>query len=229
MLFRQLFDSTSSTYTYLIAADYGRQAIIIDPVIEQIDLYLKLLKEYQVTLNAIIDTHVHADHVTASGQLRKHTGAQVIMGTQSKADCVDKRVTDNEILQFDGFALTALHTPGHTDDSYCYLMDDRVFTGDTLLIRGTGRTDFQHGSAAASYDSIVNKLFLLDDSTLVYPAHDYKGMMVSTIGEEKQFNPRLHNKSQTEYQEIMDNLNLARPKLIDVAVPLNLKCGENNT
>lgn len=225
MLFRQLFDSNSSTYTYLIAADFGREAVMIDPVLEHVDHYLRLLKEYDVTLSAILETHVHADHITGSGELRKQTGAQIIMGEHAKADCVDKRVVDNDILNFDGFDIKVLYTPGHTDDSYCFVMDDRVFTGDTLLIRGTGRTDFQHGSAQDAYHSIVHKLFLLDDATLVYPAHDYKGMTVSTIGEEKQFNPRLQGKDAETYKDIMDNLNLPKPKLIDIAVPANLKCG----
>lgn len=224
-LFRQLFDPVSSTYTYLLASGYGREAIIIDPVLEQLPLYLKLLQELGLRLVISIDTHVHADHVTAVGKLSEATQCGKVMGEGSKAECLSYKVKEGETLDIDDIRLTALYTPGHTDDSYSFLMSDRVFTGDTLLIRGTGRTDFQNGSAEAAYDSLFNKLLTLSDNTLVYPAHDYKGMTVSTIGEEKQFNPRLQVKSKSEYVALMGALNLPKPKLIDIAVPANLRCG----
>jgi sulfur dioxygenase len=225
MLFRQLFDHDTYTYTYLIAQDYGQPAFIIDSVDKHIDLYLRLLKEYQLTLAATLDTHVHADHITASGKLRQATQCKIIMGAHSKAQGLDQTLADGEVITIGGMALTALYTPGHTDDSYCYLLADRVFTGDTLFIRGSGRTDFQHGNSVHAYQSITEKLFTLPEATLVYPGHDYNGMTVSTIGEEKQHNPRLQVRSVAEYQQLMDNLNLAKPKLIDVAVPANLQCG----
>jgi glyoxylase-like metal-dependent hydrolase (beta-lactamase superfamily II) len=172
-----------------------------------------------------VDTHVHADHVTALGQLSDQTQCVSIMGQESRAECVARKITDGEVLAFDGLELTAWHTPGHTDDSYSFIMNDRVFTGDTLLIRGTGRTDFQNGDAAAQYDSLFNKLLTLDPETLVYPAHDYKGWTVSTIGEEKRHNPRLQVRSRDEYITLMNGLKLADPKQMDVAVPANLACG----
>ena len=225
MLFRQFFDKTSSTYTYLLATDYGREALIIDPVLEHASLYTSLIKEFNLELKLSLDTHVHADHVTASGVLAKETGCQIGMGEQSKAGYLDRRLKDGEVISLGGLSLKVLYTPGHTDDSYCFLMSDRVFTGDTLFIRGTGRTDFQHGSSEAAYDSLFNKLLCLPEETLVYPGHDYKGMMVSTIGEEKRFNPRLQVSSAKEYAQLMAGLNLEKPKLIDIAVPVNLKCG----
>lgn len=225
MLFRPLFDAESSTYTYLIAADFGREAVIIDPVNTQVPLYIKLLDELDLTLSAVLETHIHADHITGAGELKKNTNCRILMGNPCRAKCVSATFDDGDELVFDGFKIKALYTPGHTDDSYCFLMGDRVFTGDTLLIRGTGRTDFQHGNAQHQYDSIVKKLFSLPDETLVYPAHDYKGMMVSTIGEEKRHNPRLQVKSVDEYVSLMAGLNLAYPKKMDVAVPANQNCG----
>ncbi len=225
MIFRQLFDSVSSTYTYLIASRPGAEALIIDPVLDKVDRYVQLLRELDLKLVKAVDTHVHADHITGLGALRDRTKCVTVMGEQSGVDVVSMRVADGDCIDIEGIELKAIYTPGHTDDSYSFLLDDRVFTGDTLLIRGTGRTDFQHGSAAAAYDSIFNKLLKLPDDTLVYPAHDYKGDTVSTIGEEKAFNPRLQVSSVEEYAEIMDNLNLADPKMMDVAVPANLKIG----
>ncbi|MCH8998584.1 MAG: MBL fold metallo-hydrolase [Proteobacteria bacterium] len=225
MIFRQLFESVSCTYTYLLASRRGGEALIIDPVLEKVDRYIKLLEELDLRLVKAMDTHVHADHITGLGALRDRTRCITVMGEQSGVDVVSQRVSDGERIDIEGLSLTALYTPGHTDDSYCFLMDDRVFTGDTLFIRGTGRTDFQHGDSHAGYESIVNKLLTLPDETLVYPGHDYKGDTVSTIGEERAFNPRLQVASAAEYAEIMDHLNLPNPKMMDVAVPANLRQG----
>ena len=227
MIFRQLFDSDSSTYTYLIASRRGGEALIIDPVLDRVDRYMTLLDELDLRLIKAVDTHVHADHITGLGALRDRTKCITVMGEQSAVDVVSLRVTEGDTIDVEGISLDVLYTPGHTDDSYSFLFGDRVFTGDTLLIRGTGRTDFQHGSARDQYDSLFNKLLKLPDETLVYPAHDYKGDTVSTIAEEKAYNPRLQVSSVDEYAEIMDNLNLANPKLMDIAVPANLKVGLN--
>lgn len=226
MLFRQLFDAASSTYTYLLASRPGGEALLIDPVLEQAPAYLQLLRELELKLVIALDTHTHADHVTAMGALREATACATMMGAQSRADCVSARFRDGETIGLDGVRLRALYTPGHTDESYSLVMADRVFTGDTLLIRGTGRTDFQNGDARAAYDSIFHKLLRLPDATRVYPAHDYKGWTVSTIGEERRFNPRLQVASAEAYAELMANLKLPDPALMDVAVPANLKCGQ---
>src|SRR3982075_807803 len=225
MIFRQLFDSVSGTYTYLIASRPDGEALIIDPVLEKVDRYLQLVRELELKLVKAVDTHLHADHVTGLGALRDRTHCITVMGEQTHADVVSMRVADGEQLAIDGVALDAMYTPGHTDDSYSYLMGDRVFTGDTLLIRGTGRTDFQNGSSRAQYDSIFGRLLKLPDETMVFPAHDYKGDTVSTIGEERRFNPRLQVRSVDEYVELMANLNLPNPKLMDVVVPANMHVG----
>jgi glyoxylase-like metal-dependent hydrolase (beta-lactamase superfamily II)/rhodanese-related sulfurtransferase len=225
MIFRQLFDSVSGTYTYLLAGRRGGEALIIDPVLEKVDRYLQLLRELDVKLVKAVDTHLHADHVTGLGALRDRTHCITVMGEQTKADVVSMRLAEGEKLTVDGVSLDVLYTPGHTDDSYSYIMRDRVFTGDTLLIRGTGRTDFQNGDPRQQYDSIFNKLLKLPEDTMVFPAHDYKGETVSTIGEEKAFNPRLQVKSIDQYVEVMNNLNLPNPKMMDVAVPANMKVG----
>ena len=225
MIFRQLFDSVSSTYTYLIASRRGGEALIIDPVLEKVDRYLQLVRELDLRLVKAVDTHLHADHITGLGALRDRTHCITVMGEQSHADVVSMRVSEGDRVQIEGVSLQALYTPGHTDDSYSFLMGDRVFTGDTLLIRGTGRTDFQNGNAHAQYDSIFNKLLKLPDDTLIYPAHDYKGDTVSTIGEEKRFNPRLSVKSVDEYVDLMNNLKLPNPKMMDIAVPANMQVG----
>jgi sulfur dioxygenase len=225
MLFRQLYDLDTGTYTYLLAERPGGEAVIIDPVLEQMNAYLQLLRELDIRLVKAIDTHTHADHVTAMGKLREVTGCVTLMGEQTKAECVSLRVRDGETIHVGALTLQALYTPGHTDESYSFVMDDRAFTGDTLLIRGTGRTDFQNGNARAQYDSLFNKLLKLPEETLVYPGHDYKGWTVSTIGEEKRYNPRLQAQSVDEYVNIMNNLNLPNPKYMDVAVPANLACG----
>src|SRR3984885_12275801 len=225
MIFRQLFDSTSGTYTYILASRAGGEALIIDPVLEKVDRYLQLVCELDLKLVKAVDTHMHADHITGVGALRDRTHCITVMGEQSHADVVSMRVAEGDRVEIDGVRLDVLYTPGHTDDSYSFLLADRVFTGDTLLIRGTGRTDFQNGDPRAQYDSIFNKLLKLPDATLVYPAHDYKGDTVSTIGEEKLFNPRLKVKSMDEYAELMNNLKLPNPKMMDVAVPANTHVG----
>jgi glyoxylase-like metal-dependent hydrolase (beta-lactamase superfamily II)/rhodanese-related sulfurtransferase len=225
MIFRQLFDSVSGTYSYLLASRPGGEALILDPVIEKVDRYCQLLRELDLKLVKAVDTHLHADHVTGLGELRNRTHCVTIMGEQSKADVVAMRVADGDKVTIEGLCLDVMYTPGHTDDSYSYLMGDRVFTGDTLLIRGTGRTDFQNGSARAQYDSIFNRLLKLPDETMVFPAHDYKGDTVSTIGEEKRYNPRLQVRGIDEYVELMGNLNLPNPKLMDVVVPANMQVG----
>jgi glyoxylase-like metal-dependent hydrolase (beta-lactamase superfamily II) len=227
MLFRQLFAHESSTYSYLLAARPGGEGLLIDPVKSEVDTYLRLVEELRIRLVYAIDTHLHADHVTALGDLRDRTACVTVMGAQSRAECVSRRVTDGEAIVLDGLELRAVYTPGHTDDSYSFVMRDRVFTGDTLLIRGTGRTDFQNGDPNAQYDSLFGKLLKLPDETLVYPAHDYKGWTVSTIGEERAHNPRLQVKSRAEYVDLMNNLALPNPKLMDVAVPANLACGQS--
>jgi glyoxylase-like metal-dependent hydrolase (beta-lactamase superfamily II)/rhodanese-related sulfurtransferase len=225
MIFRQLFDSVSGTYSYLLASRSGGEALILDPVLEKADRYCKLLQELDLKLVKAVDTHLHADHVTGLAELRDRTHCITIMGEQSKADVVSMRVSDGDKVTIEGLSLDVMYTPGHTDDSYSYLMGDRVFTGDTLLIRGTGRTDFQNGSARAQYDSIFNRLLKLPEETLMFPAHDYKGDTVSTIGEEKRYNPRLQVKSIDEYIELMGNLNLPNPKLMDVVIPANMHVG----
>lgn len=225
MIFRQLFDSVSSTYTYLLASRRGGEALIIDPVVDRVDHYLRLVGELDLRLVKAVDTHIHADHVTGLGALRDRTRCVTVMGVKSSVDVVSMRVDEGDQIAIEGIALDVIYTPGHTDDSYSFLMGDRVFTGDTLMIRGTGRTDFQNGSAYDQYESIFGKLLKLPEETLVFPAHDYKGDTVSTVGEEKAFNPRLQVSSAEEYAEIMDNLNLANPAMMDVAVPANRAIG----
>lgn len=225
MIFRQLFDNVSSTYSYLLASRRGGEALIIDPVLEKVDRYVQLLTELDLRLVKAVDTHLHADHITGLGALRDRTHCITVMGEQSKADIVSMRLADGEKLEIEGVSLDVVYTPGHTDDSYSFIMPDRVFTGDTLLIRGTGRTDFQNGDARAQYESIFNRLLRLPDSTFVFPAHDYKGDTVSTIGEEKAFNPRLRVASVEEYVDLMNSLHLPNPKMMDVAVPANMHVG----
>jgi sulfur dioxygenase len=225
MIFRQLFDSTSSTYTYLLASRHGGEALIIDPVLEKVDRYIQLLNELDLRLVKAIDTHLHADHITGLEALRERTQCITVMGKQTKAAVVSIRVSDGDRVEIEGLSLGVTYTPGHTDDSYSFIMPDRVFTGDTLLIRGTGRTDFQNGDPRAQYNSIFGRLLKLPDETFVYPAHDYKGDTVSTIGEERAFNPRLQVKSLAEYVDLMNNLHLPNPNMMDVAVPANMRIG----
>ena len=225
MICRQLFDHESSTYTYLLAERRGGEALLIDPVLERSEQYVKLIEELDLRLVMAVDTHIHADHITALGALREKTDCVTAMGEMTGAECVSLHFREGDKLRVDGLALDVLYTPGHTDDSYSFLLPDRVFTGDTLLIRGTGRTDFQNGDAGAQYDSLFGKLLNLPEDTLVYPAHDYNGMTVSSIGEEKRWNPRLQVRSRDEYVALMNGLVLDNPRLMDVAVPANRTCG----
>ena len=225
MLFHQLFDKNSSTYTYLIASAKGREALIIDPVLENIEQYIKLLNELDLKLVKVIDTHIHADHITAASKLKNATNCTTIMGEHTPSDTVEIKVKDDDIICVDKLEIKVIYTPGHTKDSYSFLMDDCLFSGDTLLINGTGRTDFQGGNSKDSYNSIFNRLLKLPEETLLYPAHDYNGQTVSTIGKEKKFNPRLQVNSVNEYIDIMNNLNLSKPKLMDINVASNIKLG----
>ena len=225
MLFHQLFDKNSSTYTYLIASAKGREALIIDPVLENITQYIKLLNDLDLKLVKVIDTHIHADHITAASKLKNKTNCTTIMGEHTPSNAVEIKVKDNEIVYVDKLEIKVIYTPGHTKDSYSFLMNDHLFSGDTLLINGTGRTDFQGGNSKDSYNSIFNRLLKLPEETLLYPAHDYNGQKVSTIGKEKKFNPRLQVDSVNEYTDIMNNLNLSKPKLMDINVARNIKLG----
>jgi len=229
MLFRQLFEPVSCTYTYLVADKVGGEGLLLDPVDTEVDKYVRLLDELELNLVFAVDTHVHADHVTAIGPLADARGCAAVMGDHSKAESLDRKVADGERIKIgQDLEIEVLYTPGHTDDSYSFLLPDRVLTGDTLLIRGTGRTDFQHGDARAQYDSIFHRLLKLDGETMVFPGHDYKGWTVSTIDEERKHNPRLQVDNEAAYVEIMAALNLARPAKMDIAVPANLKCGRRS-
>lgn len=229
MIFRQLFDRKSCTYTYLIGDESTRGAFLIDPVIENINSYLQILQELQLELRYAIDTHTHADHITALGRLRENTHCITVMGNESNAHCVSQKIKEGEQLCIGSLALTAIHTPGHTHDSYSFALATTgasyLFTGDTLLIRGSGRTDFQQGDAQAQYHSLFNKLLQYPNNTWVYPGHDYRGWTVSTIGEEKQSNPRLQVSDANAYANIMNALKLPSPALMDIAVPANEDCG----
>ena len=225
MIFKQLFDQKSSTYTYLIASAKGREALIIDPVIENVNQYIQLLKELDLNLVKVIDTHIHADHVTGASKLKDITKCTTIMGDHTPANTVEIKVKDDEYINLDNLKIRAMYTPGHTSDSYSFLMDNYLFSGDTLLINGTGRTDFQNGNAKDSYNSIFNKLLKLPEETLLYPAHDYKGEKVSSIGKEKKNNPRLQVDSVEQYIEIMNNLDLKKPISLEANVASNLKLG----
>ena len=225
MIFKQVFDQKSSTYTYIIASAEGRAALIIDPVVENVEDYIKLLTELNLKLVKVIDTHIHADHVTGAGKLRDKTQCVTIMGEHTPTDAVEIKVKDEEIIKLDKLKIKALYTPGHTSDSFSFLMDNYLFSGDTLLINGTGRTDFQNGNSKDAYNSLFNRLLKLPDETLVYPAHDYKGEKVSSIGKEKKFNPRLQVSNVEEYIEIMNNLTLKKPAAIDFNDANNLKLG----
>jgi sulfur dioxygenase len=223
MIFNQFFDEVSYTYTYLISSGKGREALIIDPVIEKTDTYISYLKKLDLKLVKVIDTHIHADHVSGLKELQEQTDCATVMGEKSLSEIVSIHVKDNEQIKIENIILTSMYTPGHTDCSYSFLMNDRIFTGDTLLINGTGRTDFQNGSSYDQYYSIFDRILKLPEKTFVYPAHDYKGNKVSTIGSEKKNNPRLQVKSLDEYSKIMSNLKLSNPKMMDIAVPANIK------
>ena len=223
MIFEQLFDNKSSTYTYILSSGKGREALIIDPVLDNTEQYLNLLDKLELRLVKVIDTHIHADHITGLNELSQRTKCTKIMGDKSKSEVVDLRVKENENVDIDNINLKVMYTPGHTDCSYSFLMKDRIFTGDTLLINGTGRTDFQNGDPYQSYDSIFNKILKLPDNTLVFPAHDYNGKKSSTIQNERENNPRLQVSSANEYADIMNNLNLSNPEMMDIAVPANVK------
>jgi glyoxylase-like metal-dependent hydrolase (beta-lactamase superfamily II) len=227
MIFKQVFDTKSSTYTYLLASAKGREAVIIDPVIENVHEYIKLLEVLDLKLVKVIDTHIHADHVTGASKLKQETNCTTLMGEHTPAETVEIKVKDNEIIDIDSLKIKSLYTPGHTSDSYSFLLDNYLFTGDTLLINGTGRTDFQNGSSKDAYNSLFNNLLKLPEETLVYPGHDYNGKFSSTIGNEKKFNPRLQVKSVDEYVDIMSKLNLSKPKMIEANVSRNIKLGAN--
>ena len=227
MIFKQVFDTKTSTYTYLIASAKGREAVIIDPVLENVDDYIGLLKEFDLKLVKVIDTHIHADHVTGASKLKQVTNCATLMGEHTPADAVEIKVKDNEFINIDNLKIKSIYTPGHTSESYSFLLDDYLFSGDALLINGTGRTDFQNGCSEDSYHSIFEKLLKLPEDTLLYPGHDYNGKKVSTIGKEKKFNPRLQVKSVNEYIEIMSNLNLSKPEMMDSNVGRNIQLGAN--
>ena len=224
MLFRQLFDSESSTFTYLLADEATREAALIDPVREQLQRDLTLLRELGLKLVYVLDTHVHADHVTAAGLLRAQTGARTVGGRKGPS-CADLQVAAGAEIRLGSVVIEVLETPGHTDDSLSYRVGDHLFTGDALMIRAAGRTDFQNGDAGQLYDTITQVLFALPDATLVHPAHDYKGCTVTTIGEEKRFNARVAGRSRAEFVKLMNGLNLPKPNKIDEAVPANRACG----
>jgi len=227
MIFKQVFDIKSSTYTYLIASAKGREAVIIDPVIENVEDYIKILNELDLKLVKVIDTHIHADHITGASKLKETTNCSTLMGEHTPADTVEIKVKDDEIINIDNLKIRSMYTPGHTSDSYSFLLNDHLFTGDTLLINGTGRTDFQNGCSKSAYNSLFNKILKLPEETFVYPGHDYNGKKVSTIGNEKKFNPRLQVNSVDEYIDIMSNLNLSKPKMIETNVTRNIKLGSN--
>jgi glyoxylase-like metal-dependent hydrolase (beta-lactamase superfamily II) len=227
MIFKQVFDTKTSTYTYIIASAKGREAVIIDPVLENVDEYIQLLNELDLKLVKVIDTHIHADHVTGASKLKQATNCTTLMGEHTPANAVEIKVKDNELIKIDGLKIKSLYTPGHTSDSYSFLLDNYLFSGDTLLINGTGRTDFQNGSSKDAYNSLFNNILKLPEETLVYPGHDYNGKFSSTIGNEKKFNPRLQVKSVDEYVEIMSNLNLSKPEMMDSNVSKNIQLGAN--
>ena len=223
MIFNQLFDEKSHTYTYIISSGKGREALIIDPVIEKTEEYIKVLENLELKLVKVIDTHIHADHISGLNELNKKTNCTRIMGETTPSEVIDIKVKDNEKIKIENIELTSIHTPGHTKCSYSFFMNDRVFTGDTLLINGTGRTDFQGGSAKDQYNSIFNNLLKLPEETIVFPAHDYNGKKNSTILKEKKNNPRLQVNSVNEYIEIMNKLTLEKPAMMDYNVSSNIK------
>ena len=226
MLFRQLFDHDTSTYTYLIADKTSKAAILVDPVIDNVERDRQLIRELGLTLHYCLETHIHADHITGTGKLRELTGCLGIVPENASASCADRQIKHGEILKLDEITIEAIATLGHTDSHMAYLVNgEKLLTGDSLLIRGCGRTDFQSGDAGSLFDAITQRLFTLPDETLVYPGHDYRGHTVSTIGEEKQFNPRLQGRTRDNFIEFMASLNLPNPQKIMEAVPANQLCG----
>ncbi len=234
MIFRQLFDPDSSTYSYLIGDESSGEALLIDSVVGRTEQTLQLIEQLGLNLTLAIDTHTHADHITGLGALRDATGCKTMMGRESLADCLSDTFADGDQLKFGNLYVEVIYSPGHTDDSYSFYLPESqsdnnqpmLFSGDTLLIRGTGRTDFQNGNAGHQYNSLFNRLLKLPDNTLVYPAHDYKGWMVSSINEEKKHNPRLQVTNREDYIALMDSLDLPNPKMMDIAVPANRSCGD---
>jgi glyoxylase-like metal-dependent hydrolase (beta-lactamase superfamily II) len=233
MLFRQLFDQESGTYTYLIADPDTKEAVLVDPVLEQVERDLALMRELGLTLKYCLETHVHADHVTGTGKLRELTGCQGVVPVEAKAVCANRFIAHGETLQIGSQTIEAIATLGHTDSHMTYWVNQgRLLTGDSLLIRGCGRTDFQSGDAGTLYDHVTQRLFTLPDETLVFPGHDYTGRTVSTIGEEKRWNPRFvdpataQRRSRESFIALMANLNLPSPKRIQEAVPANEQCGK---
>ena len=225
MKFRQLFDPATSTYSYLLWDPETLEAVIIDPVKEQTERDISLIKQLDLKLCFSLETHIHADHVTGGGLLRDTLGCRIAMHKNSQAECADLLIDEGDLIEFGSCVLRVLHTPGHTDTDICFLAEGQIFTGDTLLIRGSGRTDFQSGDAGLAYDSIVQKIFSLPDATVIYPGHDYQGLTQTTVGEEKRFNPRLQDTSRDEYIRIMHGMDLPKPKKIEFAVPGNMGCG----
>lgn len=224
-MFKQFCDETSSTLTYLIADVESKQAVLIDPVTENVDEYLDVINAHQLTLVYSLETHVHADHITGGGKLKSMTMAKTAVSQDCGAETADIQINDNDVISFGHEKIKVIATPGHTAGSVSFLWKDRLFTGDSLMINGCGRTDFQSGDAGKLYDSITTKLFTLADETLVYPGHDYHGRRVSSIAQEKLINHRLANQSKEAFIEIMEHLNLPKPKMIDIAVPANRQCG----
>ena len=224
-MFKQFYDEASSTLTYLLADEQAKQAVLIDPVTDNIDEYLDFLRHAGLELVYSLETHVHADHITGGGKLKNLTHAKTAVSNACGAETADIQLQDNDEIVFGAEKISVIATPGHTSGSFSFLWRDRLFTGDSLLINGCGRTDFQGGDAAKLYDAITQRLFSLAPETLVYPGHDYNGRRVSSIAQEKLINPRLVNKTKAEFVHLMANLNLPKPKLIDIAVPANRKCG----
>ncbi|KEQ17009.1 MBL fold metallo-hydrolase [Endozoicomonas numazuensis] len=230
MIFRQLLEVETYTYSYLLGDEESKEALLIDPVITKVDQYIQLLNELNLTLNVVVDTHLHADHITGTGHLSRETGCSIYQGLPARSSGVTHTFQDGDIITVGQISLKAIYTPGHTDDSYCFLLDQTqpywLFTGDTLLIRGTGRTDFQNGSSRQQYNSLFKKLLILPDHTQVFPGHDYNGMTMSTLWEEKRYNPRLQVADCSEYEDLMSSLTLAKPRFMDQAIPANLNCGQ---